>query len=60
MNRPIKERKRKIKKMIKCDECGKEKDDVKECFDPYSDEINDEKIKCNLCDECYHDRCMEI
>ncbi len=43
-----------------CDDCNKDKEDVKETKCPYAEEINDELIDCQLCDGCYYDRCMEI
>lgn len=46
--------------MEKCDDCGKEKVDVKETICPYAEEINGKEITCTLCDDCYHERCMDI
>lgn len=43
-----------------CDDCDKDKDDVVNTTCPYSEEINDEIIECTLCDDCYHERCMDI
>ena len=40
---------------MKCERCGKEKDDVKYVVNPYDLEINEELIKENLCEECYDD-----
>lgn len=45
---------------MNCDDCGKNKEDVKETTCPYTEEINDSIIECNLCDDCYHERCMDI
>ncbi len=43
-----------------CDDCGKDKEDVTKVNCPYAEEIHNEIIECALCDECYHERCMEI
>lgn len=45
---------------MKCDDCGKEKDDVRDTNCPYANEINNEEIPCALCDDCYDERCMAI
>ena len=46
--------------MLKCDDCGKKKKDVIETICPYVDELHDEKVECQLCEDCYHERCMDI
>jgi len=46
--------------MMKCDDCEKEKEDVKETTCPFAEEINYSTINCLLCDDCYHERCMDI
>jgi hypothetical protein len=38
---------------MKCDHCGKEKDDVEYCVDPYEFEINEELVERYLCEDCY-------
>lgn len=43
-----------------CDDCGKEKEDATEVDCPYSEEVHDEIVECVLCDDCYHERCMDI
>ena len=43
-----------------CDYCKQEKPDVKETFDPFHLEINDEEILVNLCNECYQIACEDI
>ena len=43
-----------------CDDCDEDKEDVKKVNCPYAKEINDSIIECDLCDDCYHDRCMDI
>lgn len=45
---------------LKCDDCGKEKEDVTETVCPYALEINDEEYPMNLCTNCYHERAMDI
>lgn len=45
---------------MKCDDCGKEKADAEEVNCPYDEDINNEISKCILCEECYHERCMDI
>jgi len=43
-----------------CDDCGKEGDDVYDTTCPYAEEIYGETVPCQLCEECAHERCMEI
>lgn len=43
-----------------CDSCHKAKPDVKECLDPYALEINNHEVEVQLCDDCYHEYCMDI
>ena len=43
-----------------CDACNEDKEDVQECEDPYSKEINEEIILTTLCDDCYQERVDEI
>jgi len=43
-----------------CDSCHEDKEDVQECEDPYSLDINGESILLNLCDSCYQDRVDDI
>jgi hypothetical protein len=45
---------------MKCEDCGKEKPDVKETICPYAEEICEEKIPATLCDDCYGERLMDI
>ena len=51
---------KKKKKYLKCDDCGEKKEDVVKTICPYEEEIYDEKVECQLCDNCYHERCMDI
>lgn len=43
-----------------CDDCKKSKPDVKHTTCPFAQEICDERVSCTLCDDCYHERCMDI
>ena len=43
-----------------CQDCGATDETVRECFCPYANEINDEQIEVVLCQDCYHERCMDI
>ena len=43
---------------MKCEDCGSEEANEVTC--PYAEEINDEIIECWLCEDCYHERCMDI
>jgi hypothetical protein len=43
---------------MKCDDC--ESDEGEETTCPYAQEINDETVECVLCEDCYHERCMDI
>ena len=47
----------------KCDDCGvvrSEDVDVRQTFCPYAQEINNSEVEVMLCDNCYHERCMDI
>ena len=46
--------------MLKCDDCGEEKEDVKDTFCPYQEDVCDNNVEVKLCDDCYHERCMDI
>lgn len=48
------------KEMNTCDDCGKQKEDVKLTTCPYAEEINDEIQECYLCDDCYQERANDI
>lgn len=48
------------KKEVLCKECQKRKATHINEPDPYSEEICDEIILVNLCDECYIEICDEI
>ena len=54
--------KAKIKKpkYLKCEDCGKENDDVEETYCPFAEEIYNENIRVTICKDCYHERCMDI
>ena len=43
-----------------CDDCGEDREDVSEAICPYAEEINDSIVECNLCSDCYHERCQDI
>ena len=43
-----------------CDDCDKESEDVSECYCPFAEEIHDEKVSCKLCNDCYHERLIDI
>jgi len=43
-----------------CDDCGKEKADVKVRNDPYKEEIEEKIIEKNYCDDCYQERLNDI
>lgn len=45
---------------LSCDDCEQVKPDVKKTTCPYAEEINDSIVECQLCDDCYHERCMDI
>lgn len=45
---------------LKCDDCPCTDESVKQTTCPYADEIRGEEIPVVLCDECYHQRCMDI
>ena len=45
---------------MKCERCGKEKDDVEYVVNPYEFEINEEIVKEYLCEDCYNKLNEEI
>lgn len=45
---------------LQCDDCEQFKEDVRETTCPFAEEINGEIVHCQLCDDCYSERCMEI
>lgn len=44
---------------VVCADCGT-KENVKETFCPYSEEINNRKVEVSLCDKCYRERMWDI
>lgn len=47
-------------KTMKCEMCGEEKPDAKECVDPFLREINDEYVERILCYDCYEQRVLDV
>lgn len=43
----------------KCQDCGKEKDDVRERACPFAEEIRDEIVMVVICDDCCHERFLD-
>lgn len=43
-----------------CEDCEKDKPDVKETTCPYAEEIQAIKVFCTICDDCYKNRCDDI
>lgn len=43
-----------------CEDCKKEKPDVKETTCPYAEDIHGTVQEATLCNECYYQRCMDI
>ena len=50
----------KDKPLLFCDTCGLAKADVKRCFNPFNEEVYNEKIPTNLCDECYREAQRDV
>lgn len=44
----------------KCKDCGTIKDDVRIRDCPYAEEIHDMILKVYICDNCFHERAMDI
>jgi len=44
----------------RCDKCGNVKPDVQRRVDPYTQEIDNEKVEMNLCDDCTQQRTDDI
>lgn len=47
-------------KVLKCQDCGKEDETVREDVCPYEEEINGTIIDIVICPNCYYERCMDI
>lgn len=45
---------------LKCQDCGEEKEDVRETTCPYDSEINEIETPITVCGDCYHQRGMDI
>lgn len=43
-----------------CEDCGKCDDTVRDTICPFAEEIHGESIDVVLCDECYHERFLDI
>lgn len=41
----------------KCEMCGEE---GTYCYDPYNEDVNNEKILACLCEDCYQESCNDI
>jgi hypothetical protein len=46
--------------MLECQDCHKEKPDVKETFCPFAQEVHHEDIEIIVCDNCYQERVWDI
>jgi hypothetical protein len=44
---------------LKCEDCEEVREDVKETLCPFVQEIHDEDVPATLCEDCYHERCMD-
>jgi hypothetical protein len=47
-------------KMPTCEDCLTVSEDVITTNCPFAEEINDALERCQLCSECYRERCMDI
>ena len=45
---------------LKCEDCGAVDDTVEEKLCPYASDLYDENIVIVVCEECYHQRAMDI
>lgn len=43
-----------------CDDCNMVKQSTKETICPYAQDLKGEVIECALCDECEHQRAMNL
>ena len=43
-----------------CDDCREDKPDVVETLCPFAADVNNEDVDCQLCSDCYHERCQDI
>lgn len=49
-----------VEEYAQCQDCGKRKPDVDETTCPYAEEINEEEVWIVVCDDCRHERAMDI
>jgi hypothetical protein len=47
-------------KILECQDCGLTDETVTRRNCPYAEEINSSIVICDLCPDCYHERCMDI
>lgn len=47
-------------RFLQCERCKEYKEDVKECIDPYNEEINEEIFYITICTDCYNELVLEI
>ena len=43
-----------------CEDCEKDKPDVKVVDCPFAQEVFNEVVECQVCDDCYYKRLMDI
>lgn len=44
----------------KCQDCEQMKKDVDVCYCPYQEDINEAKVRIEVCDNCYRERAADI
>ena len=55
---PQKENSPETDEELTCDDCGCK--GAKRTICPYTEEIHGKEVEVDLCDHCYHERCMDI
>lgn len=45
---------------LTCDDCGRTGPDVDATICPYALDIHGTEVEAQLCNECHHERCMDI
>lgn len=46
--------------LLRCQDCGKSKDDVKDTFCPYASDVDDKAVPITVCTDCYNNRADDI
>lgn len=46
--------------LLRCQDCGKSKDDVRDRFCPYAADVYEKEVPITVCIDCYNNRADDI